>query len=51
MRDALTGKIENPVQPLQALAVMAVLEAAVLSAETGTLQTLALTADELAALK
>ncbi|MDJ1654645.1 oxidoreductase [Raoultella sp. Ech2A] len=51
VRDALTGKIENPVQPLQALAVMAVLEAAVLSAETGTLQTLALTADELAALK
>ena len=51
VRDALTGKIENPVQPLQALAVMAVLEAAVQSAESGTVQSVALTADELAALQ
>lgn len=51
VRDALTGKIDNPVSPLQALAVMAVLEAAVQSAQSGTRQTLALTADELAALQ
>lgn len=51
MRDALTGKIENPVQALQALAVMAVLEAAVQSVESGTVQSVALTADELAALQ
>ena len=51
VRDALTGKISNPVSPLEALAVMAVLEAAAQSAESGTTQTLALTADELAGLK
>ncbi|HHR0988240.1 TPA: oxidoreductase [Klebsiella oxytoca] len=51
LRDALTGKINNPVSPLEALAVMAVLEAAVKSAESGTTQTLALTAEELAGLK
>lgn len=51
VRDALTGKINNPVSPLEALAVMAVLEAAVKSAESGTTQTLALTAEELAGLK
>lgn len=50
VRDALTGAIDNPVSPLQALAVMAVLEAAVQSAESGTVQTVALTADERAAL-
>lgn len=50
VRDALTGAIDNPVSPLQALAVMAVLEAAVQSAESGTVQTIALTADEQAAL-
>ena len=49
LRDALSGAIDNPVSPLEALAVMAVLEAAVQSAASGTLQTLALTADELAA--
>ncbi|MCG5128143.1 oxidoreductase [Enterobacter mori] len=46
VRDALTGKIENPVHPVEALAVMAVLEAAVKSSETGTTQTLELTAEE-----
>lgn len=51
VRDALTGKISNPVSPLEALAVMAVLEAAAQSAESGTTQTLALTADELAGLQ
>ncbi|WP_224234599.1 oxidoreductase [Klebsiella grimontii] len=51
VRDALTGKIKNPVSPLEALAVMAVLEAAAQSAESGTTQTLALTADELAGLQ
>ncbi|MDU4313342.1 MAG: Gfo/Idh/MocA family oxidoreductase [Klebsiella michiganensis] len=51
VRDALTGKINNPVSPLEALAVMAVLEAAAQSAESGTTQTLALTADEQAGLQ
>ncbi|EKS6727510.1 oxidoreductase [Enterobacter mori] len=46
VRDALTGKIENPVNPVEALAVMAVLEAAVRSSETGSTQTLELTAEE-----
>ncbi|MBW8245725.1 oxidoreductase [Enterobacter mori] len=46
VRDALTGKIENPVHPVEALAVMAVLEAAVRSSETGSTQTLELTAEE-----
>ncbi|WP_296272132.1 oxidoreductase [uncultured Enterobacter sp.] len=46
VRDALTGKIENPVHPVEALAVMAVLEAAAKSSETGSTQTLELTAEE-----
>jgi predicted dehydrogenase len=46
VRDALTGKIGNPVHPVEALAVMAVLEAAVKSSETGSTQTLELTAEE-----
>ncbi|MFX2607402.1 oxidoreductase [Enterobacter mori] len=46
VRDALTGTIGNPVHPVEALAVMAVLEAAVKSSETGSTQTLELTAEE-----
>lgn len=46
VRDALTGTIGNPVHPVEALAVMAVLEAAVRSSETGSTQTLDLTAEE-----
>ncbi|QLR43102.1 oxidoreductase [Enterobacter sp. RHBSTW-00994] len=46
VRDALLGKIDNPVHPVEALAVMAVLEAAVKSSDTGTTQTLGLTAAE-----
>lgn len=46
VRDALLGKITNPVHPVEALAVMAVLEAAVKSSETGSTQPLALTAEE-----
>lgn len=51
VRDALTGTIGNPVHPVEALAVMAVLEAAVKSSETGTTQTLDLTAEERALLR
>ena len=51
VRDALTGKIDNPVPPVEALAVMAVLEAAVKSSETGSTQTLDLTAQERAQLQ
>ena len=51
MRDALLGKIANPVHPVEALAVMAVLEAAVKSSETGSIQGLALTAEERALLQ
>lgn len=51
VRDALTGKIENPVHPVEALAVMAVLEAAVRSSETGSTQTLELTAEERSVLR
>lgn len=36
VRDAILGRRANPVPPVQALAVMAVLEAAVAAAETGT---------------
>ena len=36
MRDAIFGQRANPVPPVQAVAVMAVLEAAVAAAETGT---------------
>lgn len=50
VRDALRGEIPHPVHPVEALAVMAVLEAAVKSSETGTTQTLALTAEERALL-
>lgn len=51
VRDALTGTIGNPVHPVEALAVMAVLEAAVTSSETGSTQPLALTAEEAALLR
>lgn len=51
VRDALTGTIGNPVHPVEALAVMAVLEAAVKSSETGTTQELDLTALERAQLQ
>ncbi|RDT63491.1 oxidoreductase, partial [Klebsiella pneumoniae] len=51
VRDALNGKIDNPVPPVEALAVMAVLEAAVKSSETGTTQELDLTAQERAQLQ
>jgi predicted dehydrogenase len=44
--DALAGKAANPVPPIQALAVMAVVVAAVDSAQTGTSVTLSLTAEE-----
>ena len=50
VRDAMLGKIANPVHPVEALAVMAVLEAAVKSSETGSTQTLALTDEECALL-
>ncbi|WP_343645094.1 oxidoreductase [Enterobacter sp.] len=50
VRDALTGKIQNPVHPVEALAVMAVLEAAVKSSETGLTQALELRPDERALL-
>ena len=51
VRDALNGKIDNPVHPVEALAVMAVLEAAVKSSETGSTQELDLTAQERAQLQ
>ncbi|QPK02523.1 oxidoreductase [Enterobacter mori] len=51
VRDALTGKIDNPVHPVEALAVMAVLEAAVKSSETGSTQSLELTPEERAHLQ
>ncbi|MDX7421505.1 hypothetical protein SJ301_31275, partial [Klebsiella pneumoniae] len=50
VREAMLGKIANPVHPVEALAVMAVLEAAVKSSETGSTQTLALTDEERALL-
>ena len=46
IRDALNSQIANPVPPVEALAVMAVLEAAVRAAESGMVQTLDLTDDE-----
>ncbi len=46
IRDALKGQIANPVPPVEALAVMAVLEAAVRSAESGMVQTLDLSDNE-----
>ncbi len=51
VRNALSGEIENPVRPVEALAVMAVLEAAVKSSETGSTQALELTAQEIAQLQ
>lgn len=51
IRDALNGKRSNPVHPVEALAVMAVLEAAVKSSDTGTTQTLSLTDSERAKLQ
>jgi predicted dehydrogenase len=51
IRDALNGQIANPVPPVEALAVMAVLEAAVRAAESGMVQTLDLTDDERNALR
>ncbi len=44
IRDALKGQIANPVPPVEAL--MAVLEAAVRSAESGMVQTPDLSDDE-----
>lgn len=46
---ALRGKAANPVSPREALAVMAVIEAAVASAASGKVMTLDLTPDERAA--
>ena len=46
--DALSPGGKNPVTPVEALAVMAVIEAAVKSSESGTRQSLALTAEEVA---
>jgi predicted dehydrogenase len=46
IRDALRGAAPNAVPPIQALAVMAVLEAAILSAQSGTRQHVPLTEDE-----
>ncbi|HIE9294359.1 oxidoreductase [Klebsiella variicola] len=51
IRDALNGQIANPVPPVEALAVMAVLEAAVRAAESGMVQTLDLTDEERNALR
>lgn len=51
IRDALSGKRSNPVHPVEALAVMAVLEAAVKSSDTGNTQTLSLTDSERAKLQ
>lgn len=48
IRNALNGNAQNSVTPLQALAVMSVLEAAVKSAETGSTQPLTLTENEIA---
>jgi predicted dehydrogenase len=51
VRDALRGGGANPVPPIEAVAVMAVIEAAVESAATGHTVTLPLTAEERAAWK
>src|SRR5471030_359894 len=50
IHDALTGKGQNPVPAIEALAVMAVLEAAVESSESGQAVTLALSESEKASL-
>jgi predicted dehydrogenase len=49
IRDALRGAAPNPVPPVQALAVMAVLEAAILSAKSGEQKAIALTGEEMSA--
>ncbi len=49
MRDAITGRSGNPVSPIQALAVMAVLEAAITSSREGCASSLPLTPAECAA--
>ena len=49
--DALSQGKANPVSPVQAIAVMAVLEAAVRSSETGRVQKVELTEDEVAEFK
>ena len=49
IRDALRGAASNPVPPIQALAVMAVLEAAILSAESGEQKAIPLTTAEMTA--
>lgn len=49
IRDALRGAAPNPVPPMQALAVMAVLEAAILSAENGEQKAVPLTGAEITA--
>lgn len=46
IRDALNGDSANPVSPVQAIAVMAVLEAAVLSSESGQTQHIGLSQSE-----
>ncbi|KGD72405.1 oxidoreductase [Tatumella morbirosei] len=48
IRDALNHGNANPVSPVQAIAVMAVLEAAVRSSDTGRVQKVELTEDEVA---
>ena len=48
IRDALSHEKANPVSPVQAIAVMAVLEAAVRSSDTGRVQKVELTEDEVA---
>ncbi|MBV8156727.1 MAG: oxidoreductase, partial [Dyella sp.] len=49
LRDAVTGRGDNPVTPLQAVTVMAVLEAAIASAESGRVIAPALSKEERAA--
>ncbi len=49
IRDALQGAAPNPVPPIQALAVMAVLEAAILSARSGEQKAIPLTTAEMTA--
>jgi len=48
-RDAVQGRGANPVTPAQAITVMAVIEAAIAAASSGTAQSLALDDDERAA--
>jgi predicted dehydrogenase len=46
IRDAITDGGPNPVPPAEAVALMALIEAGVVAASTGSAQTLALTAAE-----